>query len=150
MTTHTTEESEMCRLCWISGSARTTIVVSTAVISTPVITTAIASTRCGWPALVSTPDAFSRFPISMNARFTLADASQPAEERARDQCYPRLHPSKRVARVHKLNAITALVLRVGLRLTALPPATRLVARNNSPSAIPWKQTNYYHSQVVLF
>ena len=52
--------------------------------------------------------------------------------------------------MHKLNAITALVLRIGLRLTALPLATRLVAHNNSPSAIPWKQTNYYHFQVVLF
>jgi hypothetical protein len=39
----TTEESATCSPRWISGSASTTIVVSTAAISTPVMMTAIAT-----------------------------------------------------------------------------------------------------------
>ena len=48
MMTQTTAESDTCSPRWISGSASTTIVVSTAAISTPVMMTAIARPiRCG-------------------------------------------------------------------------------------------------------
>ncbi len=43
MMTQTTADSATCSPRWISGRARTTIVVSTAVISTPVMMTAIAT-----------------------------------------------------------------------------------------------------------
>ena len=42
MITQITSDSATCRLRWISGSARTTIVVSTAVISTPAMITTMA------------------------------------------------------------------------------------------------------------
>jgi hypothetical protein len=42
MITHTTSASATCRLRWISGSASTTMVVSTAVIRTPAMSTIIA------------------------------------------------------------------------------------------------------------
>ena len=46
MMTQITLSSATWRLRWISGSARTTIVVSTAVISTPAMSTASASPAC--------------------------------------------------------------------------------------------------------
>ena len=49
MMTQTTADSATCSPRWISGRARTTIVVSTAVISTPVMMTAIA-TPMRWDA----------------------------------------------------------------------------------------------------
>ena len=53
MITQTTADSATCSPRWISGSASTTIVVSTAVISTPVMMTAIARPLCcGAPACV--------------------------------------------------------------------------------------------------
>ena len=56
MITQTTSVSATCRLRWISGSASTTIVVSTAVISTPAMITIMARpVRCGCPSSAPPP-----------------------------------------------------------------------------------------------
>jgi hypothetical protein len=62
MITHTTSASATCRLRWISGSASTTMVVSTAVIRTPAMSTIIARpVRRDCPPAPSIPDGAGLF-----------------------------------------------------------------------------------------